>query len=372
MKTDILLLNHGLASGGTDSFVINAAKALQKEGLSVAVSLAVHPDSEKQFREDAVLEAGIPVYKTSDLDGIANILRHCVRLYRLLRREKPHVVHSNMDLFNGVNLLVALLAGVPVRVSHAHTSKSQYETNTGKHFIVSVYRCFMRFLCRCTANRFCGCSELAMEYLYGKRWKKLRRSAVIFNGIDLEKFNGQNSGAVRREFAPDQKPFHLTTVGYMSETKNPFFTVDVLCALREIRDDFDFLWIGGGELQAQVKAYASEKEMNSVIRFAGVRKDVNDILPCMHIFLMPSLFEGLPISLLEAQASDLVCVVSDTVTTQVDCGKCIFLPLSDGPQKWARKISDILDGKCALAVDKERLGKFSAENTIRQLEEIYS
>ena len=177
----VFLLNHGLANGGTDTFCMNILKHIDRNEFEIHMVLAVDPDSKPQFHEDEVRQMGIPLHKTSDLNGIKKMIRHACRLYKLLKAEKPEVFHAHMDLFNGLNMFVAWLAGVPVRVCHSHNSQSQYEINSGKHILVSIYRSFMRkFLWYCSTVR-CGCSEMAMKYLYENCWQTFSAEKSTFS-----------------------------------------------------------------------------------------------------------------------------------------------------------------------------------------------
>ena len=171
MNRKVFLLNHGLANGGTDTFCMNILKHIDRTKYDIRMVLAVDPDSKPQFHEEEVNQLNIPLYKTSDLNGVKKVLRHGWRLYKLLKAEKPDVFHANMDLFNGLNMFVAWLAGVSVRICHSHNSQSQYEVNSGKHVIVNIYRSVMRKFLWYFSTVRCGCSEMAMDYLYEEKWK---------------------------------------------------------------------------------------------------------------------------------------------------------------------------------------------------------
>ena len=120
----LAIMSHGLSANGIDTFVTNVAKAVDKEKFDVSVILALDEDNH-QIREDEVAAAGVKIFRTCDLGSMKRMLTHVVRLYRILKTEKPDVFHANMDLLNGFNLFAAWAAGVPVRVCHSHTSASQ-------------------------------------------------------------------------------------------------------------------------------------------------------------------------------------------------------------------------------------------------------
>lgn len=367
----ICLLNHGLASGGTDSFVLTLAKGLLADGYDVTIAMAVDPDSPPQFREAEAIAMGAKIYKTSDLDGIKKILRHCKRLYQFLKAEKFDVFHANMDLFNGFNMPVAWLAGVPVRVCHSHNSQSQYEANTGKHFVVNVYRTIMRAFLWSFSNRRCGCSEMAMDYLFQQKWKKDVNSSVIYNGIDFSRFtyDGFDKANKKKELGLPENRL-LITVGRFAEQKNPMFTIRVMEELHKLRPELHLIWIGDGEMRSQIETKIADIG-SDYIHLVGTKKNVNDYLRCADLFLMPSLFEGLPIAPIEAQAANLPCVLSDTIPQQVNLGLCQFISLEESPATWAAAICNILDGKTSLAIDEEKRFQFDQNYMVKSVEEIY-
>ena len=365
MQKKIWILNHGLVNGGTDTFTIQLAAGLKKRQYNVSVVMAIDPDAAKQAREHIVSELGIPLYRTKDPVGIHGMLLHAYRLYKLLKVHKPDVFHANMDLFNGVNMFVAWLARVPVRVCHSHTSQSQYETNTGKHFTVSLYRKFMKTLCRVFANRYCGCSSLAMQYLFDDRWKSNAHAAIIYNGINLDAFRPVQSLPKERKDC-----YQIITVGRISIPKNPMFIVEIAEQLSRLRQDFELLWVGDGEMKEEAEKAVHEKKLEPYIRFLGSRSDIPDILHQADVFILPSLFEGLGIVLIEAQAAGLYCIASNRVPTEADCGLCAFLPIKDAGV-WAVRISEIFDRGVQQKADEALLRRFDAEYMIDQLEKVY-
>ena len=370
----ICFLNHCLANGGTDTFVINAAKGLCKRGYDVTVVMAVDDNGKKHFHEQEALDAGIHVLRTCDLDGIKKKIWHCKKLYKILKEGEYDVFHGNMDLFNGLNMLVAWFAKVPVRVCHSHNSMSQYEMSTGKHMLVGMYRFVMRRLCWIFSNRRCGCSELAMDYLFQRRWENDENSRVIYNGIILENYRNMNESEINKKKKELGVPLDkkiISVVGRIAQQKNPLFIVDMAASLLVRRSDWELVWAGTGEMQAQVEKNCFKAHVNEKIHMLGSRKDVNEILQCSDIYLMPSVFEGLPFALIEAQAAGLPCLISDTISDMVKCGACVSMSLQKSEDEWAETLSDMLDGKTLVKLDEEKIRKFDVENMVDQLEEVY-
>lgn len=368
----VFLLNHGLANGGTDTFCMNVLKYIDRNKFDIRMVLAVDPDSKPQFHEDEVQQLGIPLYKTSDLDGVKKVLRHAFLLYQLLRRQKPDVFHANMDLFNGLNMFVAWLAGVPVRICHSHNSQSQYEANSGKHDLVRIYRGFMRkFLWHFSTVR-CGCSEMAMDYLYEEKWKADSSSYVIHNGIDLTAFSQKHDPVVEKNFSVHDGIHYLITVGRFAPQKNPLFVVAVMKDICSQRDDIELLWVGTGGMEKQVRQKIAEYQLEDKIHLLGARKDVPQILKCAEVFVLPSLFEGLGIVLIEAQAAGLPCVVSDRVPQEADMGGCAFLGIDGDATEWSATITNLIDGKTAKRILPEKLQQYDVRFMLGQLEKLYA
>lgn len=277
-----------------------------------------------------------------------------------------------MDLFNGINMFVAWLVGVPVRVCHSHNSQSQYENKTNKHFIVGFYRFIMRKMCWIFSNRRCGCSPEAMDYLFVDQWKDDLNSTIVYNGINIETFNNVNEP--REKTCKDlklTKKHTIITVGRHSEQKNPYFTIKILSALKQMRDDWQFLWVGSGELTENIKQEMNISNLDDNVKLLGTRKDVARLLHCSDVFLLPSIFEGMPIVLVEAQSTGLICVVSDSVSKYSDCGLVEFVSLDKSEEYWAKILSDILDGKIQKQLNMDLLSRYDIKNLANQMIDVY-
>lgn len=263
-------------------------------------------------------------------------------------------------------MFIAWLAGTPIRVCHSHNSKSQYEEQSGRHKTVAVYRAIMRKLLWTFSTFRCGCSAVAMDYLYQNKWKSDPHSRVVYNGIDLTQFSPNNVDSV----TSSAREKTLITVGRFELQKNPHFIVKVMRALCDIDSEYTLDWIGTGSMEAEIRAEIRQLGLEKNIKLLGKRKDVPDLLKQASGFLLPSLFEGLPIALIEAQAAGLTCVVSDQISPEVDMGKCHFVPLNASPEDWAKEIIALRNASDS--IDSEKLKQFDSAFMVRKMEEIYS
>lgn len=367
----IAFFSHGLSANGIETFLVNVLKKIDKTKYDITVIIAID-EGVYCLHEKTVTDLGIRVIHAGDLDAPKKKLEYIKNVKRILSSEHFDIAHSNMDLLNGITLTIAKRCGVPVRICHAHNSKSQYDPKGrlawAKKLLQKAYRRTMRQLIVSLSTELLACSDVAAEYFYGGR-----KSTLIYNGIDVESFKKPNDfdrDAYVKSFSDTTDSKLIVSVGRLSMQKNPLFAIDIIAELAKLRDDFKYLWVGGGELENDAKNRAKQLGIEDKVIFTGVRTDVKEILFCCDCFLMPSLFEGLPFSLVEAQAAGLTCIVSDVVTKEANVGLTEYFSLESGAVRWAEFISKKLDEPKKTAAG-DKLALFDISNTVRQLEEIY-
>lgn len=367
----ICILQNGLSRGGTDTFVVNLCKGLNTNHYDITV---VNPctQQEKNVREPEVLATGAKVLHTVDLGGTLSIIHHLFLLYRILRKGNFDVFQTNIDLFNGPNLLVAWLAGVPVRCCHSHNTMQQKALVEGETLPVRIYQSVMKWMCWTFSNRRSGCSLDAMEFLFtGKDWQSSKYPIVINNGIDLNQFMQYQRSDKKMNDLGLKARFHLITVGRIIPQKNPLFLARVFAELSKIRSDVDLVWIGIGDLQEKCEAIFRSNHCIDRVHFLGSRNDVHEILPCCDLFFMPSSFEGLGIVIIEAQAAGLNCLVSDAVPEEANCGMVVYKSLQDSIESWAEELCSFLDQKKHLSINSIKLQNYSIEHMVEQMQQLF-
>lgn len=372
MRIKVCILQNGLARGGTDTFVVNLCKGLNSNKYDITV---INPSNKKEslVREPEVLQTGARIIHTSPLNrGLISKIRHLVMLYQILKKEKYDVFQTNIDLFNGPQLFVAWLAGVPVRCCHSHNSMQQRALVSGMTFSIRVYQYIMKWMCWTFSNRRLGCSEAAMDFLFtGKKWWQSKYPVIISNGIDIKNFRMPIDVNKKKEEIGIKAKYNIVTIGRIIPQKNPIFIVEVFSELCKTRNDVDLVWIGIGDKENKCREILKSNGVLGRVHFLGSRTDVNEILPCCDLFFLPSAFEGLGIVVIEAQAAGLKCLVSDVVPRETNCGIVNYLSLSCSKQEWVQTISDMLDGKCSLVLDEDRIQKYSIQFMAEQMEKVF-
>lgn len=368
----IVYFSHGLGANGIETFLVNVLEKLDKTKYDPTVVIAIDRDAEC-LHEQKVLDMGVKVVRMGDLDSILKKLTYFIKVKNFLKKGNFDIVHANMDLLNGIILRFAEKAGIKKRICHAHNSKSQYKP-TGllgklKRYVQQQYYTIMKNWIVSSSTDLVACSEVAAEYFYSDR-----EAEVIYNGIRLDEFVMPDdfdrlSYSKELGFSGDEK-VRLVSVGRISPQKNPIFALEIIAELKKIRNDFRYIWVGDGGLAHDFELKISELGLEETVLMPGIMTEIPQILACCDCFLMPSLFEGLPFSLVEAQAAGLKCVVSDVVTKTADIGLVNYVSLEKSAKEWAEEMNRVLDAPAGKK-DEEKAKLFDVSNTVNQLEKIY-
>ncbi|MED9969833.1 MAG: glycosyltransferase [Ruminococcus sp.] len=358
-KTKVAVLIHGLGANGIDTLFANLSSYWDLSKFEITYLLAVDVDDE-QFWEKKVSNNNVRIVHITDLDG-KKLLKWPSNLSKTLRKYGPFdVIHVNMDMLNGINLRVAKKLKIKHRICHAHNSSNSVSGSKLKQVVKNTYLGIMKRWIKKYSTERVACSQTAGDYFFGPG-----NYLTIFNGIDTERFTAKHNIIKSDKLT-------LCTIGRIVDQKNPIFMVDVIDELYKLNSNIKFLWVGSGSMDDEVKNYIQTKPARRVIDLLGIRNDVDIILQKSSFFLLPSKYEGLPLVLVEAQASGNDCFVSDSVTKEADCGKCYYISKEKTPKQWAEEIIRIVDSKKSLPLNQESLRRFELKTMAEQLQNVYS
>ncbi len=268
-------------------------------------------------------------------------------LYNVIKRHGPyHAVHGHTLFHCGITSIAALLAGVKIRISHAHTTLDDSHSLSRKLYIT-----FMRGTINTFSTNLLACSNGAGDYLFGKRGRMKMKYDYFPNVIEYANFLHTPQAEIAKFKAKEglENSIVIGHIGRFIEAKNHAFLLDMMKFLVQKNPTVTLLLVGDGDLREQVEATAKKEGIQKNIRFVGIRNDITTMLHCMDVFVFPSLYEGLGLVLLEAQASGIPCIVSGAIQPEADVniGLVTKLSLNDGPNVWADKAIE-------LAFKKER------------------
>jgi glycosyltransferase involved in cell wall biosynthesis len=273
--------------------------------------------------------------------GYTNPARYARNFLRILRQHGPYdVVHSHVHHFSGYVLMLAKIGGVPVRIAHSHSDARLAESSAGG--LRKVYRHGMRSLIGTCATDALAVSTEAGNDLFAGPWRTSSEWKLQHLGIDLSKFDRSvDKSVVRRELGIAQDALVVGHVGRFSEEKNHAFIVDIARELIRREPRTLFLLVGDGPLRPSIEGKVARYSLQDHFVFTGVRDDVPTLMKgAMDAFLFPSLREGLPITLLEAQAAGLKCVISDLISAEADLIPELIQRESvrNSATEWARQV----------------------------------
>jgi len=230
-------------------------------------------------------------------------------------RENNHyrIVHSHLDKMSGIVLRAAKKAGISIRISHSHNTRSE------GGMAARVYKSFVGSLIRHNSTHHVACSMDAAKWLFKDRWQT---SNIVRNGIEVDKFkySPEVRETVRNKLKIDSSKFVLGHVGRFNHQKNHFFLLDVFSKVNKEIPETVLILIGDGELRLGIQKKIRDLKLEDKVLLLGVRSDVSDLLQAFDLFIFPSLHEGLPVSLIEAQGAGLPCLISDHISNEVDMG----------------------------------------------------
>ena len=286
---------------------------------------------EKGIFEDEILSLGGRIFSAPRYK-IYNHLSYSRWWKRFLRQHPEYkIIHGHFFTISSVFFAVAKKEG-RVTIGHIHSTKVPRG---------GTKRPVVNFLANRMVERishfsdYCiACSTAAGEWVYGKR-----HFIVLKNGLDCNEF--RFSQDVRKEMRKTiglHDEFTIGTVANMSTAKNPMGLIDIFLSIKKENPIAKLVWVGEGDLRPTIETRIKQDGINNSVVLLGSRNDVPRVLQAIDAFLLPSFYEGLPVSAIEAQASGLPCFVSDRVTKEVDItGLCHFLPINQ-PTLWAQEI----------------------------------
>lgn len=297
------------------------------------------------------------------------IFKYHNTLKKVLKDGNYKIVHSHINTLSVFSLFAAKCAGVPVRIAHSHSTTNKKEKK--KNLLKQVLKPFSRLF----ATDYMCCSELAGRWLFGNKEYDNGNVYLLNNAIDLDKFKYDEKvrKEKRKELDISGDTLVIGHVGRFVEQKNHRFLIDIFNEVHKEEKNSILLLAGQGPLMDEIKEKVKNLGLEDNVRFLGQRNDINELYQAFDVFLLPSLYEGLPVVGIEAQATGLLCVFSDDMTKEIKILKSTqFLSLNRKASEWAKIILDKSKLNCNKDTSKEMSkNSFNINAEANKLEEIY-
>ncbi len=355
----------GLSRGGLETFVMNVYRKIDRT--KIQFDFLVNETHSQDYGEE-VLSMGGRIYTIPARNkGFISYYKNLDAFFKEHAHEYVAVHQHISSLSTATDLYFAKKYGIKVRVLHSHNSfmhgKLHFLLHYGtKPFVSSL------------ATHYLGCSDVAINWFY-KYTGVSYKTQMVNNGIDVEKFkyNEECRLQVRKEFGLEGK-IVLGHVGRFDKVKNHKFLVELFYEYHKRNANSLLMLIGVGQLIETVKQQCKNLGIEDDVVFLGGRDDIYKLLQAMDIFVMPSLYEGLPVSLVEAQTSGLPVLVTDVISQDTQMTDNFYcMSLSETADAWAKKASQILNGYKRIDESGKIVQKgFDIKTTANLLEEIYA
>lgn len=371
MKKRVLIITEAISYGGLNIAAIKFQQYLNKDKFECVFCVRRNDTGEL---EQEILNKGIKVIHVPDSE--LGYLKSYIFYKKIMQQGHFDIIHCHLPFISGIVLFAARQCGIKKRVAHAHFSQAYTDVSIyskKKQLIAVIYRKIMRVFLKMFCNEKIACSRQAGEFLFGKREFE-KNGTVLNNGIETENFIYDDTvrNNTRAQLNIPSTSCVLGHIGQLYSVKNQSFVIDVFNEFHKINNNSCLLIIGDGTDREMLEQKTNSLNLTDCVRFLGLRRDVARLYQAMDCFVFPSIHEGFPLTLIEAQASKLPCIISDTVAKETKINENIeFLSVNEPPRVWAEKILQMVKLPREQTDNSQLIKKYDIKNIALELENIY-
>lgn len=328
----VLQVLDGLGIGGAETMIMNIYRAVDKN--KVQFDFIIH-ESELQHFENEAKSYGSIIYRFPS--PRENNIFYIKKYWNVFFEKHPEyrILHSHIRSFATIFIPVAKKHGV-VTIVHSHS------TSNGNNF-VGILKNIMQFPLRFQADYLFACSIASGIWLFGKKSIEKSNFYIIKNAVDASKyqFNKETRLKYRKNLGVENCRTYIH-IGRFHESKNHEFLIKIFAEWIKNHPNDKLLLVGDGELKDKIVSEIYSLNLNNNIIALGARIDIANLLQAADCFIFPSKWEGLPVSVIEAQASGIPCLISDKITNEVFITQqAIAVPIDNGIKPWIEKMEKI-------------------------------
>lgn len=318
--------------------------------------------------EEEIESLGGKIYRVNE----RNVIKRTILLKKLLEEHPEYkIIHGHTLLSNGFHVWAAMKAGVPKRIVHAHSTNDI----SNKSLVGRLYKRIALKLIDKYATHYIGCGLAPARYLFPKQNNVL----ILPNSIDtvyFAKVGLNNKNYINDELKIDNSCLKLIQIGRLQTVKNHLFSLRIAEKLKEKGVSFKMLFVGQGELKDSLLKEIKDRKLTNEVVLTGLRTDIPQLLVGSDVMLMPSLHEGFPVVLVEAQSAGIPSLISDTVSPEVDLGVNLveFESLESPIANWIEKIMELkIKDKMDQSLRLDRIMKkgFDIHSSVGTLTNLY-
>lgn len=326
---------------------------------------------EKKY-QDAIRDKGGIIYTLDEKKrGMFGIIKW---VQNIIEKHKYKVLHINSDsaYIAAAYIFAAKKAGIERIYVHSHCTQIDDNNRIRRFIKTAIHKICKPYVIKNT-DMYLACSKLAGAWMFGKKNIESKNYKTIFNGVEVDRYlYDENTRNHYRAELGFKDSFIIGNIGRFSYQKNQEFLVDVFNRFQQTCPNSKLVFVGEGELENSIKEKVEMLGLSENVVFLGLRKDVPCLLSAFDIIVMPSRFEGLPVTMVEAQMANLPCVVSKNITVEADLsGLVTYVGLNDTSIKWAQEILSAVEKSDRTTYSFDvKASSFNIENAAMQLSDI--
>ncbi len=347
--------------GGIENYLINYYRNIDKE----LVMMDFVNMYDKICFQDEILGNGSKIYNIVDYKK--RPFKYIRELKKILIDGEYDVLHFNMNSAIFLQpLIAAKIAKIPVIIAHSHNSSSD------KGFLKELLHRIMKKFIPIFSNTFFACSDYAGNWFFSKKILRSNNFYIINNAIETQKFefNEEIREKMRKEFNIDNDEIVIGHIGRFNKQKNHEFLIKSFKIALESNLKLKLILVGTGPLKEKIESLVKKMNITDNVIFLGQRNDVCNCYQVFDIFALPSLYEGLPLVGIEAQASGCRCLFSDRITAKLKITDTVKYLSIDSYDEWVREfINEKINLKKRKSVN---LSNYDIKTNVRRICEIYS
>lgn len=317
-----------MGRGGLETMMMNYYRHIDHS--KVQFDFLTHREFDGDYDKE-IKDLGGNVYHLSNLNPLSTSYKKSLNDF-FENHPEYKIIHSHLDCMAGIPLKYAKLNNVPIRIAHAHNSN---QTKDLKYPLKLLYKRNIKK----NANYLFACGDEAGKWMFNTNNFKVLNNAI--NARDYT-FNINIRNDKRKEFGISDDSILVGHVGRFFPQKNHEFLIDIFNQFHKDHPNSYLMLVGEGELKTSIQDKVNTLGLEDYVIFTGLRSDVNELLQAMDVFLFPSLYEGLPVSIIEAQAAGLSCLISDKVPIECKKTDLVYqLNLNDSVNVWSDKVYEL-------------------------------
>ena len=308
----ILHVNGAMNLGGTDTMIMNIFRNIDRSKFQFDF---LYYTNDKCFFDDEILKLGGKIFRMAPPRN-GTYLKFIRNVRNIIKNEGPFdAVHVHTMLNSGLVAYAAKKEKVPLIIVHAHSTKGSDKQS----LLYKIYEKSMKSCIRKNSNYFIACGKDAGEYLFGR--KIFSKVTIIPNAINIENYQNVNVVDIKsfkKNIGLSENTFIIGQIGSLKDVKNHKFSIKIAKLLKQSGIDFCMFFIGEGVNRRCLEKMIIENNLSKNIKLLGNRTDIPLLLKMMDVLIMPSLYEGIPVTLIEAQAAGTPSIISNNISSEVD------------------------------------------------------